>query len=229
MPTLALETSDRPGSIALFEGDAPLEVVTLPDASRRHGQDLVVAIDELLRRHERTPRDLDAVAVGIGPGSFTGLRIGVVCAKTLAYATGCRLAAVDTLACIAENGPPDVRDVWVVSDAQRGDLYAGRYRRDGDRPFVRQGEVVLVNATRWFDERTTGDVVSGPGLTKLPAELTARVRTLPEELRRPSAAQVGRIGRRRLAEGDAASPWSLVPFYLRKSAAEEKRLAGGGG
>ena len=70
--------------------------------------------------------------MSVGPGSFTGLRVGVVCAKTLAYATGARLAAVDTLEAIAANSPPDVETVHVITDAQRGDLFVGTYRRTAD-------------------------------------------------------------------------------------------------
>ncbi len=80
------------------------------------------------------------MAVSVGPGSFTGLRVGVVCAKTLAYANGCQLAAVDTLEAIAANSPADVVSVHVIADAQRGDLFVADYCRksivewDRDRP-----------------------------------------------------------------------------------------------
>src|SRR5207302_9751075 len=89
----------------------------------------------------KKPRDCQLVAVSVGPGSYTGLRVGVVCAKTLAYVVNCRLAAVDTLQSIACNSPVDVAVVEVICDAQRGDLFAGTYARDVHGEWVPRGGV----------------------------------------------------------------------------------------
>ncbi len=126
---LGIETSGLAGGIALFRGDHCLGDVQLEEAPRRHAQTLVAQIGTLVGGAGCRVRDLSAVAVSIGPGSFTGLRVGVVCAKTLAYATGCRLAAVDTLRAIAANSPADVARVHVLADALRGDAYVASYQR----------------------------------------------------------------------------------------------------
>src|SRR5262245_58515613 len=115
--TLALESSGPAGSIALLEGERVLGEQTL-ELGCRHGQALLPEIRRLLARCNRTARDCRLVAVSIGPGSFTGLRVGVTCAKTMAFATGCQVAAVDTLLAIAANSPPDTAQVHVVADAQ---------------------------------------------------------------------------------------------------------------
>ncbi len=125
-------------------------------------------------------RDLSAVAVSIGPGSFTGLRVGVVCAKTLAYATGCRLAAVDTLRAIAANSPADVVRVHVLADALRGDAYVASYERI-DGSWTAQVPPALAVAAAWLDERRPGDVISGPGLAVYAANVPPACRQLPAD------------------------------------------------
>ncbi|HUQ68608.1 MAG TPA: tRNA (adenosine(37)-N6)-threonylcarbamoyltransferase complex dimerization subunit type 1 TsaB, partial [Planctomycetaceae bacterium] len=86
MNILSLETSGLTGSIAL-DRDGVVEQRELATAGRRHAQTLVAEMRDLLHAHGLRPADVNAVAVSIGPGSFTGLRVGVVCAKTFAYAT----------------------------------------------------------------------------------------------------------------------------------------------
>src|SRR6516225_5973122 len=85
---LALETSGRVGRVGLAEGPELILERTL-DASRRHAQDLAPSVAKLLHLRGWRPCDLDGVVVSIGPGSYTGLRVGVISAKALAFATGC--------------------------------------------------------------------------------------------------------------------------------------------
>src|SRR5262245_22615939 len=128
MLTLAIETSSPRGSLALVEGDQVLKERSL-EFEQRHGQALVPDIRSLLPAAGRSLHDLSLIAVSVGPGSFTGLRVGVVCAKALAYALECPVVGVDTLRAIACNCPVDVATVQVISDAQRGDVFVGRYAR----------------------------------------------------------------------------------------------------
>lgn len=222
MLTLAIETSGRAGDVALLREGACLEQRGLQQAGRRHAQTLVAEIDELLRTHGAAPQDVSLVAVSIGPGSFTGLRVGVVCAKTFAWATEAALVAVDTFACIAENAPGDVEQLSVIGDAQRGDLYLGEYTRDGSGAFARAGPIRIIPAEDWCRSRSAADVVTGPGVEPYSDLLEGRCRLLPAEFREPRAATVARLGERMLAANDMADPFALEPFYLRKSAAEEK-------
>lgn len=128
MLTLAIETSGPVGSLALLEGRNCLAERTL-QLGTQHGQSLVPELRRMLVDLGKSPRDCELLAVSTGPGSFTGLRIGVVCAKTWAYATGCRLVAVDTHQAIAMNAPPEVAQVQVVSEAQGGDVYYSAFAR----------------------------------------------------------------------------------------------------
>lgn len=221
MWTLGIETSERAGAIALVRELECIEERPLPSGGRRHAQSLVAEVDVLLRAHGLTPRDCGAVAVSIGPGSFTGLRVGVVCAKTFAYATGCRVAAVETFAAIAEDTPSDVPRVWVIADAQRGELYIGHYAREAGA-MVRQGEILLADGEAWCAARRPDDVVTGPAVGRFEDRLTGRCRVLPPDLRHPRAGVVARIGARQIQAGRSDDLWTLQPLYIRKSAAEEK-------
>src|SRR5580692_6112914 len=94
---LILETSGRVGQVAVAHGDVLLGTRRL-DEARRHARDLAPQVAELLKEQGWTARELDAVIVSRGPGSYTGLRIGIMSAKTLAYAVGCTLLGIDTFA-----------------------------------------------------------------------------------------------------------------------------------
>jgi tRNA threonylcarbamoyladenosine biosynthesis protein TsaB len=183
-------------------------------------------VDRIFRDFELTPADCNVVAVSTGPGSFTALRVGVMCAKTFAYASGCRLAAVDTFACIAENSPPDVLRVLVIENAQRSELYVGSFRREtAQDAFVAERPIEIVDGEAWSRERSATDIVSGPGVGPFIDTLGTKCRVLEAELRDSQAATVARLGAAQVRTGQEADFWSLEPFYLRKSSAEEKQDA----
>ena len=129
---LALETSARVGSVALFEDDRLVAYETFAHGLQNAAR-LLPLIDELCKTHGLGPKDIGLVAVSIGPGSFTGLRIGVTLAKTLCYATGAKLVAVPSLAVIAANAPADAGYIMPVLDARRGQVFAAVYQR-GEGP-----------------------------------------------------------------------------------------------
>jgi tRNA threonylcarbamoyladenosine biosynthesis protein TsaB len=219
---LGIETSGLPGSVALCRGGACLLESLLEEAPRRHAQTLVSRIGLMLREADRKVREVEAVAVSIGPGSFTGLRVGIVCAKTLAYATGCRLAAVDTLQAIAANSDGDVDRVHVLADALRGDAYVGTYRLSGGRWSTEQAPFIVA-AEPWLAERAPGETFSGPGLSVYAQFVPAGCRQLATECWTPRARVVAQLGLGQLERGDMADCAALVPLYLRRSAAEERR------
>ncbi len=222
MLILGIETSGPRGSIAVCRDDECLAEVELESAPRRHAQTLVSQMDDSFRQLGLKVAELEAVAVSIGPGSFTGLRVGVVCAKTLAYAIGCPLAAVDTFEVIAANSPLDVTSVHVIADAQRGDLFAAQYRRMSNVEWIREITPRIVGAEDWFAKLTNRDVVSGPGLLVDHGREAAVWRSLPEATWIPSARQAAAIGARQIQRGVVADIATLEPFYVRRSAAEEK-------
>lgn len=219
------------GAVALRRAGQTVESVSLQQAGRRHAQTLVSEVDTLLRRAGHTASQLDVIAVSIGPGSFTGLRVGVVFAKTLAYAIGCRLVAVDTFRAIAAACPADVSEAFVISDAQRRDLFVGQYvlGDQGTGP-QRQGEIVIESAEHFcerikeFAASRPDIAITGPAAGIFPSfTQSASVKVLAPELRHPRAESIAELGEQEVLAGVRSDPWQLEPFYLRRSAAEEKR------
>ncbi len=222
MLILGIETSGLDGEIALRESGGLVEERSLTQRGRRHAQSLVHEVADALRKRKSRPDDVAVVGVSVGPGSFTGLRVGVVFAKTWCYATGCRLVAVDTLQAVAENGPSDVTRVHVIADAQRRDLFVGEYQRDGNGRFTRISPITIIPAATFADQRTDDDFVTGPGLQRFESLLEDRCRVASPDIRSPRASIIAEIAGRRAEAGRIADVWTLEPFYLRKSAAEEK-------
>ena len=129
---LLLETSGRGGRIGVAVAGRVVRSANL-DAARRHNRDLAPAVAALL------PSDgLTGVMVSVGPGSYTGLRVGVMSAKALAYATGCRLVAVPTFHTIAEQTPPEATTVEVIADALQGQVYAAETPSPRKSTWLRQ-------------------------------------------------------------------------------------------
>lgn len=214
--TLGVDTSGQAGSIGLVRGETVLEERSLAATGRRHARTLVAEIQTLLRAHGASPRDVGLVAVSVGPGSFTGLRVGVVFGKTFSYTTGAPLVAVDTFAALAANAPADLGRVWIVEDAQRGALFAAPYRRQGPVEFVPESPIEILEEAEVLRRAGMDDVFLGPGTKRLPPE-----RCLPAELGTPRGSAVALLGAIEFARGRTVDPFALVPTYIRRSAAEE--------
>ncbi|MBM4094797.1 MAG: tRNA (adenosine(37)-N6)-threonylcarbamoyltransferase complex dimerization subunit type 1 TsaB, partial [Planctomycetes bacterium] len=158
---LALDTSTASGSVALLEGDSLVDQVALAvDVGAL--QSFAPAIDDLLRRAAWSPTDVQLVATTNGPGSFTGLRIGVTAAKTLAYAVGAELIALNTLDVLTHQLPEDVAAACAVMYAQRGELFAATYARLPDRTWEPITGCRIVNPHALVEQLADGTVVTGP-------------------------------------------------------------------
>src|SRR4051812_2892631 len=123
---LVIETSGKSGHVALAVGDRLIASRRI-DEARRQARDLAPFTGGLLRAQGWTPRDLGAVIVSRGPGSYTGLRVGVMSAKSLAFATGCKLLAIETFAAVALQSGGNVLTVDVLADAQQEKVYVQRF------------------------------------------------------------------------------------------------------
>ena len=220
MRVLALETSDKTGSVAALDGDQLLVELELNPA-QRSAQSLAPALKALWSKVGWTTSDLELITVTVGPGSFTGLRVGVTTAKMLAYLSHAAVVGVNTLEVIAAQTP-----VEAVLDAQRQELFVGRFVREADsiRPTA---ETKIVRSEQWLASLPPGMRVTGPGLKKLEDRLPAAVQIIDRSLWTPMAATVGRIGFQHFQSGQRDDFWKLVPNYYRRSAAEEK-LEGAG-
>jgi tRNA threonylcarbamoyladenosine biosynthesis protein TsaB len=221
MRILAIETVGTTGSAAALERDTLLGEQPL-DAERGSARSLAPAIDQLLARVGWLPADVQLVAVATGPGSFTGLRIGVTTAKTFAYAVGCDVVGVPTLAAIATRAPSNVSRVWVVLNAQRGELFAAEFARQPDNVWREIAPVRIVAADAWLAALTPDSIVTGPGLEPLVDKLPKGIVALDRALWPATAEAVGKLGWARYQAGERTSPFDLVPQYVRRVAAEEK-------
>ena len=143
MIVLGIDTATKIASAAIVE-DGRVLAETSGDG-RGHGSDLLVLIDAVCVGAAIGAHDLDAVAIGAGPGSFTGLRIGMATAKGIAFAAKCPLWAVSSLAALAHHEllAEPLATVMAVLDARRDEVYAGAYRRDSDRTVAIGVERVL--------------------------------------------------------------------------------------
>ena len=232
MLVLAFDTSGFSGSVALLDGPRVLESAAL-DSDRRSAQTLAPAIVRLLADCGRNPDEVKLVATTVGPGSFTGLRVGVTTAKTFAYAVGAEVMGVSTLQAMAHGTPgdwlKDTSEVQAVVDAQRRELFLGRFQHE---PVMNEGDGLprltrlepdrIVPADEWLSELTAGTIVTGTGLAKLFERLPKSILAVPPEMREAQATIVGRLAWRDYQAGRRDDIWKLAPAYLRPSYAEEK-------
>ncbi len=221
MIVLGIETSGRSGSIAVVRDQVVLGETELSATGRRHARTLVPEIGQLLKELNLKMSQLDGIAVSIGPGSFTGLRVGIVCAKTLAYALQTPLIAVDTFLAIAENSGVTDCPLYVIDDALRGDVYAGAYQRGEDGTWTCESPPALTSMDEFLHRLPPESMISGPGVGKLSEDLKGR-KLVVESRRCPLAKQIALIGERRLISQDVDDFWTAEPHYIRRSAAEEK-------
>src|SRR5688500_6189975 len=128
---LAIETSGRVGSDALAREGRVLVEAQFPHGLK-HAAEIVPSIDRLCREQGWGPGDIEHVYVSVGPGSFTGLRIGVTLAKTLAFARGVKVVAVPSVRVLVENAPSEALHVIIVLDAKRDQIFTARFERTGE-------------------------------------------------------------------------------------------------
>ena len=221
MITLGIETSGPTASVALMQDQICLDVRHLQRAGERPARNLVLDVQQMLADCQLHPNDCDTLAVSIGPGSFTGLRIGTVFAKSFAYATNCTLVSVDTFLCVAYNSPQNIDRVWVIGDALRGDLYAGCYRRLNPSTWSVDQAPMIVAADDWLAQLGPDDNVTGPGLRTVNQETDLEYHILDQSHWHPQANHLAEIGAASARDGQHEDPFSLCPTYLRRSSAED--------
>jgi len=217
--TLAIETSTRQGSLALMREEElctelPLELGTA------HGQSLLPGVASLLQQQGLKPDALRLVAVSQGPGSYTGLRVGVVCAKLLAWSLQIPLVAVDTLQALAAGHDTPASRLWVVTDAQRDAVYAACFALQTPHAPETLVPTMVLPAHQLASQIGPTDAVGGLAVDKL---LQAAPELAPQALgapRGPAARWVGAEGIAAFQRDESSDARSLTPVYLRQSSAE---------
>lgn len=238
---VALEGSTAVGSVALVaEGDVKAEVLLNLGLGR--SERLLSALQYLLKQSMWGPADISAVAVGLGPGSFTGVRIAVGAAKALAYGWDCPIVGVSTLDVLAAQAM-EVAALWpdgtkllpplvcAAVYARRRDMYVSLYdlAEARDRPvwgprFSGLDELFSFLENQPYGDRQVLFVGNGPRRlwTELEGRLGSRAELMPLDFCFPRAGSVGREGERRWHSGRVDDPMRLVPTYMKLPEAEEK-------
>jgi tRNA threonylcarbamoyladenosine biosynthesis protein TsaB len=205
---LALDTTGEYGSIALIEGDSILEEVPLQSLDG-FAHIIFGEIQRLLDRHSLRLADLHGFASASGPGSFTGVRVGLTAVKGLAEATQRQVVAVSNLEALAWFGTRSLRAPMI--DARRGEIYGAVY----DASLKPVCNEVVMPLPRWLETLPNGDleiVTMGFPL--------AEVKYSVVNTRRPLAAAIAHIASRRFDEGLARDPAEIDANYVRRSDAE---------
>ncbi|MCF8032182.1 MAG: tRNA (adenosine(37)-N6)-threonylcarbamoyltransferase complex dimerization subunit type 1 TsaB [Desulfarculaceae bacterium] len=219
MLVLALDTSLSGGGAALASAGRVLAESRLepgPGFSRR----LLPAVDEVLNRTGAAPRDLEGLAVTLGPGFFTGLRVAIATAQGMALGLDLPVAGVSSLRLLAEAAPQDAETVWALADARRGLLYAAAFRREAEG-LVRQEPDMAISPELLAQRIQAPALLLGPGARLLePEQVAPGLELAPTELDQPRPGLLALLGERRLLKGQAASALELRPRYCRPSDAE---------
>ncbi len=245
---LALETTGRSASLAILGGDQVLKCYHLDDRTRT-AVTLAPGVNRALEDCKARGWEVSLISVAVGPGSFTGLRIGVTTAKTLAYAKKLPLVSVDSVAAVAAaamTADERIRSLGVALDAYRGQAFVGKFWRttllpeiaafSGDDLANRVAALadwsahpsgVRVESGDSLDAFFTDDAEAVDWFVGDPKPLAGRVpanQCLDQSQRMatvPDAVGVGRLALRAWLLGQTVDPIALVPKYLRVSAAEE--------
>ena len=214
---LAIETTERQGSIALSESGSLQYHHPLP-ADERSAATLAPEIKTLCAAHKWHLGNIDRFAVTTGPGSFTGLRVGIVTTKTLGYALGKDVVSINTLDAIAIQSN-HTGELEVVMDAQRNEVFSRRYLLEEGKPPTPLTDVLIIDDQIWAEQLPAGIKVTGPVLKKLRETLPIHVDVENEANWAPRAESVALLA---ATAEPISSPLELMPNYFRKSAAEEK-------
>lgn len=226
MLLMAFETSAKAGSVALHDGEKLL-AQSVCNTGLTHSQTLMVMAEDLLKNTGVTPRDVTAVAVAAGPGSFTGVRIGVAAAKGFAWGADIPLYGVSTLEAMARQMGVYQGYILPVMDARRQQVYNGVF-------YAEKGELRRVTEDRAISLQDLGEELKnykepiflvGDGSILCYNTLKDQISNLilpPEHLMHQQAVGVALAALASDGEGDGCS---LTPNYLRLSQAERERLA----
>ena len=227
MKLLAVESATLSGGVALLDGDRLLGEITL-NIAITHSERLMSAVDRLLADCGLGPADLDGLAVSVGPGSFTGLRVGLATVKALAMALDLPVAPVPTLDALASRLPFADAPVCPILDARKGEVYLSLYRWRGDS-MAREWDYLALAPEAAAARLEPPVILLGDGVEACRPwldRLGAGARVAPAAQRLPSAAAVAGLGLAVLAGGGGVSAEALAPLYLRPSEAELKSRRG---
>ncbi len=238
---LSLDTATKCSTVALTRGtlmDGEVLATISLSSSITHSRRLISAVERLFLDTETVWSDITAIAVGMGPGSFTGLRIGMTTAKGFAAAGDKKLVGVCTLDALAAMCVTD-KTILAVIDARKKQVYTAAYRHDNNGVLKRVEEVKVISPEQVAKETREDVVMVGDAVVTYGSlwqeKLGERVTFAPAQLHAPAASAIGLLCGKNLQEGRFLDIATAVPIYVRASDAElsladgKKEKCGSGG
>ena len=224
MKILGIDTSTAIGSIGLIDEGGIIAEQTL-SISRQHASRLIPAIDKTLKSAELKIRDIDAVAVAIGPGSFTGVRIAVSTAKTICYAIKRPIISISTLESIAYNLAYVPSKICVILDARKNEVYSAVFENG-----VRQSDDRCLTISAILSEITPPTIFVGDGLKQHATEIeshfkldsTDSICLADSTFGLSRGTSVARLGLNRLTNSSVDDPFDIKPNYIRAGVSPPK-------
>ncbi len=224
MMVLAIETATLLGGVAIMDEKGLIAEIRL-NVKTTHSERLMTAIDTILRLASVKVTDIDAYCISIGPGSFTGLRIGLSTVKGLAFATKKPVVSVPTLDAFAWNFPFSIYPVCPMFDARKKEVYTALYEwHEGD--FKKLIPEISVRPEELLKDIKGPVVFVGDG-ARLYSNIIQSIKGedaifAPPHVDVPSASTIAYIGLKKALKGDFSDPITLTPHYIRRSEAEIK-------
>ncbi len=224
MIILGIETATMTGSIALMEEDRLISEYTL-NMKTTHSSRLMPALDVILKDSLLDKKDIDGIAISIGPGSFTGLRIGLATAKGLALGLNKPLIGIPTLDALAHNVPYASYQVCPILDAKKKEIYTCLFRYENDI-LVRKSPYQVISPLNLIENIHEKTIFLGDGISAYGDILKERLGELaifaPQSQRLPRASVIAELGMEKLRSGETMDIFFSEPLYVRGADAEMK-------
>jgi tRNA threonylcarbamoyladenosine biosynthesis protein TsaB len=235
MYVLGIDTATMVCSIGLADQER-IVAERILHTRKTHSERLMPMIQQMLADVQLAPQDLNGIAVSIGPGSFTGLRIGITTAKSLAFALHIPIVGISTLEALAAQFPYSRHLICPIIDAQKGNVYTALFRTDEGYPIrINEYQVISMDDVIKHSHSCGQSVIITGELSEFSEQLqtmadSSTVLPAPALYRMPRGAVIAALGLHRLLAGQGEDASVLAPFYIRRSEAEvlwEQRYCGG--
>jgi len=227
LKVLAVDTSASVAAVAVMDGTNLLGEYII-NHKKTHSQKLMPMIKEIMESLELIPKDIDLFAASSGPGSFTGLRIGVTSIKAIAFAADKPVISVPTLDALAFNIPMSEALICPIMDARNSQVYTALYRWEKNKQ-VKVTEYLAVHIDeliQMIKGKNQKTIFLGDGVNihreYLKSKFKENCDFAPGSLLLQKASSVAQIALKIIAEGKSENCFDMVPFYLRKSQAERE-------
>lgn len=226
MKVLAIDTSSIVATVAIIEDEKLLGEIVI-NHKKNHSEKLMPNIRYLLEESDIDIREIDLFGVSIGPGSFTGIRIGVATMKALAQVGHKPIIGISTLEGLVYNLNPGKALICPILDAQRNQIYTSLYRWEKTK-LLSLEEERAIGAKEWIEklkERKEDIFLLGDGVAKFgelfKESLGERISIVPASLRMPRASSIASLALEKAVRGEVSNYKDISPHYIRKSQAEQ--------